>query len=125
MTISMEMAATATTTSPPGTGPSEKNMGCGVSSAAHHAPVSGWRRMMADWRMVGGATAVCQVMGAATSLLLRVLLDPAQMGIWQTLKLLLNYGNYANLGISKGAVREYTIALGRDAASNAHAEKGN
>ncbi len=72
--------------------------------------------MFSDWSLVGGATAICHVIGAGTSLLLRVFLDPAQMGIWQALKLLLNYGNYANLGISKGAAREFTIALGKDAA---------
>ncbi|MEA1951272.1 MAG: oligosaccharide flippase family protein [Planctomycetota bacterium] len=87
------------------------------ASPAHgDAPVSGWRRMFFDWSLVGGATAICHVIGAATSLLLRVFLNPAQMGIWQALKLLLNYGNYANLGISKGAVREFTVARGKDAA---------
>ena len=76
------------------------------------APLSGWRRMLGDWLLVGSATAVCHVLGAATSLLLRMLLSPAQMGIWQALKLLLSYGNYANLGISKGAAREFNVALG-------------
>ena len=88
-----------------------------VSKHIEHAPVSGWRRMLADWRTVAGATAVCHLIGVATSLLLRMLLDPAQMGVWQTLKLLLNYGNYANLGISKGAAREFNIALGKNAAA--------
>ncbi|MCX7428317.1 MAG: oligosaccharide flippase family protein [Planctomycetia bacterium] len=76
------------------------------------APVSGWRRTLADWLVVGGATAVCHALGAATSLLLRFLLGPAEMGVWQAVKLLLSYGNYANLGISKGAARELTIARG-------------
>jgi len=75
-------------------------------------PLSGWRRVFGDWLTVGSATAVCHVLGAATSLLLRWLLSPAQMGIWQGLKLFLSYGNYANLGISKGAVREFNVALG-------------
>jgi len=75
-------------------------------------PLSGWRRVLGDWLVVGSATAVCHVLGAATSLLLRWLLSPAQMGIWQALKLFLSYGNYANLGISKGAVREFNVALG-------------
>ena len=83
------------------------------------APVSGWRRLVADSAMVSGATAVCHVLGAATSLLLRMLLDPAQMGIWQAVKLLLSYGNYANFGISKGAAREFTVALGRGDTSRA------
>ena len=76
------------------------------------APLSGWRRMFADWLTVGSATAVCHVLGGATSLLLRLLLSPAQMGVWQALKLFLSYGNYANLGISKGAAREFNVALG-------------
>ena len=84
-----------------------------LSSPSIVAPETGWRRMIADWLAVGGATAVGQALGVVTSLLFRTLLDPAQMGVWQTLKMVLGYGNYANLGISKGAARELTIALGR------------
>jgi O-antigen/teichoic acid export membrane protein len=69
--------------------------------------------------VVSGATGVCHVLGAVTSLLLRMLLDPAQMGVWQAVKLFLSYGNYANLGISKGAVRDFTIALGQGDTSKA------
>jgi len=76
-------------------------------------PVTGWRRATADWLLVGGTTIFCHAISAVTSLVLRVLLDPAQMGVWQAVKLLLSYGNYTNLGISKGAVRELTIARGR------------
>ncbi len=76
------------------------------------APAGGWRRVFGDWALVGSATTVCHGLGAVTSLLLRLLLSPAQMGIWQALKLLMSYGNYANLGISKGAVREFNVALG-------------
>ena len=85
------------------------------STSLHHttAPVGGWRRVARDWVTVSGATAICHALGMVTSLLLKMLLDPAQMGVWQALKMLLGYGNYANLGISKGAVRDYTIALGR------------
>ncbi len=77
------------------------------------APLSGWRRMFVDWLVVSGATIVTQALGVLSSLVLRVALSPAQMGVWQALKLLLTNGNYANLGISKGAAREFTIALGR------------
>ena len=83
------------------------------------APVTGWRRLFGDWAVVGGATAVCHALGAVTSLLLRMFLSPAQMGIWQALKLFMSYGNYANLGISKGAAREFTVALGRGETSAA------
>ncbi len=72
-----------------------------------------WRRLAADVGRVGTATVVCQVLGLATSLLMRGLLDPAQMGIWQAWKMFLSYGNYFNLGISKGAAREWSVALGR------------
>lgn len=85
----------------------------GATGSAQIAPVSGWRRVVTDWSAVGVATALCHALGAVTSLLLRMLLSPAEMGIWQGLKLLLSYGNYANVGISKGAAREYTVALGR------------
>lgn len=76
-------------------------------------PVTGWRRLVRDSLIASGATIVCQGLGVLTAIVLRVLLDPAQMGIWQGLKLFLNYANYANLGISKGATRELSIALGR------------
>lgn len=77
--------------------------------------------MFRDWAMVGSATVVCHAMGAVTSLLFRLLLSPAQMGIWQALKLFLSYGNYANLGISKGAAREYNVALGHGDTAQARA----
>jgi O-antigen/teichoic acid export membrane protein len=90
--------------------------------AARTAPVTGWRRMMADCAVVCGASAVCHVLGAATGLVLRMFVGPAEMGIWQAVKLALNYANYANLGISKGAVREFTIARGQG--DTASAKKG-
>ena len=84
-----------------------------LPSSRTASPVTGWRRVIGDWALVGGATTLCHALGAVTSLLLRVLLTPSQIGIWQALKLFLSYGNYANLGISKGAVREYTVARGQ------------
>jgi O-antigen/teichoic acid export membrane protein len=74
--------------------------------------VTGWRRAAADWTVVGGSTLFCHALGAVTSLLLRMFLSPAQMGIWQAIKMFLAHGNYANFGISKGAIREYTIERG-------------
>lgn len=76
-------------------------------------PAHPWRRMLADWLLVGGTTVITQVLGTAISLILRKALDPAAMGIWQALKLLLANSNYANMGISKGAARELSIAVGR------------
>jgi len=83
------------------------------AQAPSDASRGGWSRLAADVGRVGTATFVCQVLGLATSLLMRGLLDPAQMGIWQAWKMFLSYGNYFNLGISKGAAREWSIALGR------------
>lgn len=89
-----------------------------VAAPHHAAPVTGWRRMFADSLLVSAATIGCQAIGVATSLVLRFALDPASMGVWQGLKLFLSYANYANFGVSKGATRELTVALGRgDAAS--------
>jgi O-antigen/teichoic acid export membrane protein len=84
-----------------------------ASDAIICAPVSGWRRMLADTLVVGSSTLLCQALGAVTSLLLRMLLDPAAMGVWQGLKTFLSYANYTNLGISKGATQELAIARGR------------
>ncbi len=83
-----------------------------ATRAARPAPVSGWRRMFADSLVTGGSGTVCHALGAVTSLILRALLSPAQMGVWQGLKLFLSYGNYAGLGVSKGAVRELAAARG-------------
>lgn len=90
--------------------------------AAAPAPVTGWRRMVGDSLAVSGAAAVCHALAVVTSLLMRMALDPAQMGVWQGLKLFLSYANYANLGVSKGAAREFTVALGRR--DTAAAERG-
>lgn len=77
------------------------------------SPIAGWRRFLADSLLVGAATLVCQALGVCTSIIIRLLLDPAQMGVWQALKMALSYANYANLGVSKGAAREVAIARGR------------
>ncbi len=76
-----------------------------------HATV--WRRWLFDAAWVSGTGIVSDCLGAATSLCLRAMLSPAQMGLWQGLKLFLSYANYSNLGVGKGAVREFCVALGR------------
>lgn len=62
---------------------------------------------------VGASSVICHVFGAVTALLLRALLGPTAVGTWQGLKLFLSYGNYANLGVTKAAVRDYAVARGR------------
>ncbi|MGH7194388.1 MAG: lipopolysaccharide biosynthesis protein [Candidatus Saccharimonadales bacterium] len=93
-----------------------------ASVITHPAPVTGWRKLFADIATVSAASIVCQAIGVMTSLLLRIALSPAQMGVWQGLKLLLSFANYANLGISKGAARELAIARGHG--NLAAAERG-
>jgi len=79
----------------------------------HVAPLRGWRRLVSDWCRMGSATLIAQGLGVICSLALRMLVPPAQMGVWHTARLLISYGNYANLGTSKGALREFNIATGR------------
>lgn len=74
----------------------------------------GWRSVVRDGALVGSGTIVGQVLGVATSLLLRTLLSPTQIGMWQALKLLLSYAGFVNLGVTKAAAREITIARGSD-----------
>jgi O-antigen/teichoic acid export membrane protein len=75
--------------------------------------------MLADTLLVGGSTLGCQALGVVTSVMLRALLEPAQMGVWQGLKVFLSYANYTNLGISKGATQELAAARGRGDATSA------
>ena len=76
-------------------------------------PLSGWKRLIKDSLLISGVSTICHALGVVTSLVLRGVLDPAQMGIWQGLKLALGYANYANFGAAKGAARELTVAMGR------------
>lgn len=92
-----------------------------AAASAQVAPLAGWNALLSDSFVVSGATLVCQAIGVATSLLFRALVSPAQMGLWQGLKLFLSYGNYLNLGVSKGAARELAIARGRGDESQAEA----
>lgn len=83
-----------------------------LGQPASTAPISGWRRAAQDTLATAAAASTSHVLGALASLLLRALLRPEQMGIWQGVKLLLTYANYANLGASKGAARELARARG-------------
>lgn len=80
-----------------------------------NAPTTGWRRLVGDCLLVSGVGLVCQALGTVTAVGLRMALNPAQMGVWQTVKMILSYVNYANLGVSKGAARQWAIARGQGA----------
>ncbi len=88
------------------------------ATIAAHSPAPGStvcvkQRLARDLWIVGRATFIGQIVGVATSVSLRWLLDPAALGVWQSLRLFLSYGNYLNLGASKGAARELSVATGR------------
>ncbi|MGE0608843.1 MAG: lipopolysaccharide biosynthesis protein [Pirellulales bacterium] len=85
-----------------------------IETSSHRAPTGGWAKLIRDLSLVGGTTVVCQVLGVATSLLLRTLLDPAQIGLWQGLRMWLGLANYANLGASKAAARDLSVAIGKN-----------
>ena len=83
------------------------------TAAVQPAPVSGWRRVLVDCAVVSSSEVIGNLLSSVTSVLLRMALSPAQMGIWQGLKIFLSYANYANLGVSKGAARDLAVARGR------------
>ena len=63
--------------------------------------------------LVSLATVIGHICGFVSAIVTRTLLDPSLMGIWSGLRIFLSYGNYAGLGISKGAAREIAIEEGR------------
>ena len=69
--------------------------------------------MLVDCAVVSSSEVIGNLLSSVTSVLLRMALSPAQMGIWQGLKIFLSYANYANLGVSKGAARDLAVARGR------------
>jgi len=83
-------------------------------------PDRGWKAVVRDGSLVGSGTIVGQVLGVATSLLIRMLLSPVQMGLWQALKLVLSYSGFVNLGVTNAATRELTIARGSGNPREAH-----
>lgn len=88
------------------------------STPTAHAPTGLGR----DLAWVGGSTAITHALGVVTSLLLRAALEPAMMGIWQTLRLFLGYGNYLSLGASKAAARKLSVARGRGTSATIESE---
>jgi len=96
-----------------------------AESATSHDMATGLRQRLArDVWTVGAATMLGQVVGVATSVSLRWLLSPTELGVWQSLRMFLSYGNYTGLGASKGAARELSVSLGKretaDGSSIAH-----
>ena len=70
-------------------------------------------RLVRNVVLVGSGSVVCQVLGTVTALAMRVLMDPALVGVWSGLKVFLSYGNLTGLGASKAAAREIALETAR------------
>ncbi len=78
--------------------------------------------LLRQWWQVGSSTLLGQVLGVVGALAIRMLVSPAAMGIWQACRLVLSYSNYASLGVTKAAARQWAVAVGsgrRDEAQRA------
>ncbi|HEX3658564.1 MAG TPA: lipopolysaccharide biosynthesis protein [Pirellulales bacterium] len=107
------MQQTVVINAPPDDCPAEPVTGEPAIGSTHAAATrSVFAGLVPDCLRVGSSTLVCHGLALIASLLVRRLIDPAQMGVWQGLKLFLGYSNYANLGISKGAARQWSVAQG-------------
>ena len=59
--------------------------------------------------------------GAVASLVMRRAVDPPLMGIWATIRVLVEYGGYSSLGLNRSAARDIAIvAGGPDRTAGAH-----
>lgn len=76
-------------------------------------------RLVRDTVLVGSGSVLCQVLGTLTAVALRMIMEPALIGVWSGLRVFLGYGNFAGLGASKAAAREiaYESARGNRAAT--------
>ncbi len=81
-------------------------------------PLARWRlkappgSLLRQWAQVGSSTLLGQALGVVSALAIRMLVSPAAMGIWQACRLVLSYSNYASLGVTKAAAREWAVATG-------------
>ncbi len=81
-------------------------------------PLARWRvkaapgTLLRQWAQVGSSTLLGQALGVISALAIRMLVSPAAMGIWQACRLVLSYSNYASLGVTKAAAREWAVATG-------------
>ncbi len=69
--------------------------------------------LIRHWIQLGLGSVVGQVLGALSALVLRMLLSPGAMGVWQGCRLLLSYSNYASLGVVKAAARKWSVECGQ------------
>ncbi len=88
-----------------------------VTLRAEPAPKSDGRRAVRDSLIVTLGGQLEQVLGTVTALALRWGLDPARLGVYSSLRVLLDYANWSSLGVGLGAVQEIPIlrAAGKEA----------
>ncbi len=62
--------------------------------------------------LISGAQ-VATALGAIASVVLRAAVAPTLMGIWSTMRTVLEYGTYSSFGINRAAGRDIAVATGR------------
>ena len=72
------------------------------------------RQMLRDGVALISSSHLAAVFGSATSLMIRLAVSPALMGIWATVRIVLEYGGYSSLGVNRAAALKIAIASGRD-----------
>ncbi len=78
-----------------------------LTAAAEH------RTMLRDCLAMVSGSNLATVCGAVSSLVMRAAIDPPLMGVWSTVRVLLEYGGYNTLGLNRAAARDIAIAAGR------------
>lgn len=64
------------------------------------------REVVKDVAQVTLGSYIAQVLGFVTAIAMRRFLEPQAMGIWTTLKVILSYGSFTSLGVSKASSRD-------------------
>ncbi len=62
--------------------------------------------------LISGAQ-VATTLGAVASIVLRSAIAPRLMGVWSTMRTVLEYGTYSSLGMNRAAGRDIAVAAGR------------
>jgi len=77
------------------------------------------KQIFKDFFIYSGGNYVSQGLGMVSGFLLRALIGPYYMGIWQGLNIIKSYASYGNFGVSKAAAREIAYFRGKNDESKA------
>jgi len=73
---------------------------------------SGSRSLIKDLASWGGASAVAQALTLAADVAISRMLGPGLRGVWEFMLVVLQYGDYSNLGVRSALGRELPVAIG-------------